>query len=129
MWGAAILMPEILLIDDDDKQLRLREAVLRESGFKVRTASTPDQAFASLRDPKFAASLGLIITDHVMPGAGGATFVRELRKLSPQVPVLVVSGMAEAEDEYSALGVSFLNKPCRPEDLIRRVQRELDRKL
>ncbi len=118
-------MPTILLIDDDETQLRLRETVLREAGFAVRTASTPEQAFLSLRDPHFAGSFGLIITDHIMPGAGGSVFVRELRKLSPQVPVLVVSGLAEAEDEYSTLGVSFLNKPCQPSDLIRRVRAEM----
>ena len=118
-------MPEILLIDDDETQLRLREAILREAGLSVRIAQTSEQALVALRDSELAQSLRLIITDHVMPGAGGAAFVRELRKLSPQVPVLVVSGLAEAEDEYRNLGVSFLNKPCRPEDLIRRVRAEI----
>ena len=115
-------MPEILLIDDDETQLRLREAVLRQAGLSVHTAQTSEQALAALRIPEIAQSVRMIVTDHVMPGSGGAAFVRELRKLSPRVPVLVISGLAEAEDEYQTLGVSFLSKPCRPEELIRCVR-------
>jgi DNA-binding response OmpR family regulator len=119
-------MPQILLIDDDETQLRLREAILREAGLSVHTAQTSDQALVALRNREVAQSIRMIVTDHVMPGTSGAAFVRELRKLSPQVPILVISGLAEAEDEYKALGVSFLNKPCRPEELICRVRTEMN---
>ena len=119
-------MPEILLIDDDETQLRLREAILREAGLSVHIAKSSDQALAALRNPEIARSVRMIVTDHVMPGAGGAAFVLELRKLGPQLPILVISGLPEAEDEYKTLGVSFLNKPCRPEELIRRVRAEMN---
>jgi DNA-binding NtrC family response regulator len=69
----------------------------------------------------------VIVTDHVMPGASGSVFVKELRLASPDVPVIVVSGLAEAEEEYSALKVSFLHKPCQPEELIRQVREALER--
>jgi CheY-like chemotaxis protein len=114
-------MSEILLIDDSPMQLRVREAVLRQAGLSVVTAGSADEAFDLLRAPDGAHRIGVIVTDHVMPGASGADFVRELRRLRPSVPVIVISGMAEAEDEYSDLNVSFLNKPCPPEELIETV--------
>jgi len=121
-------VPEVLLIDDDPVQLRVREAVLRESGVAVCSAHTADEGLELLRDPEFGSSLRLIVTDHVMPGASGAAFVRKLRRFSPDVPVIVVTGLAEAEDEYEGLNVSFLNKPCPPEELIRQVHAALQKK-
>jgi DNA-binding response OmpR family regulator len=117
-------MPEILLIDDDPTQLRLREAVLREAGFAVLTSETAHAALALLGNPVLSNALRLIITDHVMPGPSGAAFARQLRRFS-QVPVIVVSGLPEAEEEYEGLDVRFLAKPCLPEELIRQVRKAL----
>ena len=114
-------MPEILLIDDEQAHLRFREAVLRDAGFSVSTAGDAASALNLLRDQTFAAQVGLIITDHVMPGATGAAFVKILRNLHPSVPVLIMTGMVEAEEEYAGLNVQMLQKPCPPPDLIRRV--------
>jgi len=69
--------------------------------------------------------LRVILTDHVLPGASGAAFVRSLRESRPAVPVFVVTGMDDAESEYSGLGVTFLYKPCAPEELIRNVRQAL----
>lgn len=121
-------MPEVLLIDDDPVQLGVREAVLREAGLAVCSAHTADEGLDLLRDPEFGSGLRLIVTDHVMPGASGAKFVRELRRFSPAVAVIVVTGLAEAQDEYKELNVSFLNKPCPPQELIRRVRAALPKK-
>ena len=118
-------MAQVLIIDDDPAQLHVREAVLREAGFSVCTTSTAEAALELLRDPAVTETLGVIVTDHVMPGASGSVFVKELRRASPHVPVIVVSGLAEAEEEYSALNVSFLHKPCQPEELIRQVREAL----
>lgn len=117
-------MSEILLIDDSPTQLRVREAVLRQAGLSVVTAGTAAEALELLRAPGHE-QVKVIVTDHVMPGGSGADFVRELRQAKPTVPVIVVSGMPEAEEEYAALRVSFLNKPCPPEELIRTVTNAL----
>ncbi len=114
-------MLQVLLIDDSPLQLQVRRAVLQESGFSVATATTAEEALAQLRDPECAARFGVIITDHILPGDSGAVFVRQLRSLQSQVPVIVVTGLAEAEEEYTDLNVTFLHKPCPPEELIRQV--------
>ncbi len=113
---------EVLLIDDNPSQLTIRELVLRDAGFPVSIATTVEGALALLRSPGLASRLGVIVTDHVMPGASGADFVRELRRINTQVPVIVVTGMAEAEEEYENLNVTFLQKPCPPPELIQAVR-------
>ena len=73
-------------------------------------------------------AIGAIVTDHIMPGTSGAVFVRMLRSLKPQVPVIVISGMPEAEDEYEGLNVAFRTKPCPPPELIALVKKSLSSK-
>lgn len=103
----------------------MREAVLREAGFAVSSASTAEQALTSLRS--FSPEPDAIVTDHVLPGASGSAFVRQLREICPLVPVIVISGMAEAEGEYDGLHAIFLRKPCPPDCLIREVEAALAR--
>ena len=109
-------MTAVLLIDDNPVQLRAREAVLRNAGFETHIASTQESALALLRSQ--AGGVGAIITDHIMPGSSGAEFVRALRAAKPGVPVIVISGLAEAESDYKGAGVTFRQKPCPPEELI-----------
>jgi len=61
-----------------------------------------------------------------MPGMNGAEFVRELRKIHPSLPVVVISGLEEAEDEYEGLNVLFLLKPLPPDQLLANLRTVLD---
>ena len=110
-------MAAVLLIDDNPVQLHAREGVLRHAGFETRIAATQESALALLHS-RAAEGIAAILTDHIMPGSSGAEFVRALRAAKPGVPVIVISGMAEAEDDYRNLGVIFRQKPCPPEELI-----------
>jgi DNA-binding response OmpR family regulator len=115
-------LPEVLIIDDNSLQLSVRETVLREAGFSVMSAASAERALELLRDPRMISSLRVVVTDHVLPGVNGDAFVRQLRRWKRRVPVLVVSGMPEAEPQYAGLEIKFLHKPCAPEELIRHVQ-------
>jgi len=59
-----------------------------------------------------------VITDHLMPGMNGSEFVRALRQTHSELPVLVISGLEEAEDEYAGLNVRFRLKPLLPDNLL-----------
>ena len=109
-------MSQILLIDDNPLQLKVRETVLRNAGFTVCVATTVESAMATLR--VIGERIGLVITDHIMPGRSGADFVRELRKENDWVPVIVLSGLPEAEPEYDGFNVVFRQKPVPPQELI-----------
>jgi DNA-binding response OmpR family regulator len=108
----------VLLIDDSPLQLRVREAVLRDAGFEVCIATTAESAHALLRSGPIGDSVGVIVTDHMLPGASGADFVRQLRQIKPTVPVIVITGLPEAESQYTGLNVVFRQKPCPPSELI-----------
>lgn len=114
---------QILLIDDNPLQLRVRETVLRSAGFQVSIATTVESALATLRI--LGHRVGLIITDHVMPERSGSEFVRQLRDEMAWVPVIVLSGMPEAISEYEGLDVVFRQKPMPPPELIELVRSTL----
>jgi len=65
------------------------------------------------------------VTDHVMPDVSGAGLVKSLRAIRPEIPVIVITGLAEAEEEYRGLRVEFRQKPVSPRDLIELVRRSI----
>ncbi len=113
----------ILLIDDNAVQAATRQTILRRAGYFVIAALNPVRALEQFHTKEFPAEITLVITDHLMPGMTGAEFVRELRKLHPDLPVLVISGLEEAEDQYAGLNVLFRMKPLLPDHLLASVHR------
>lgn len=110
--------PVILLIDDNAIQATIRQAILRRAGYYVIAALDPARALEQFLNDKFPAVIDAVITDHVMPVMNGSEFVRELRKTHPDLPVMVISGLEEAECEYAGLHVRFLLKPLMPDLLL-----------
>ena len=91
---------EVLLIDDNPLQLKVREAVLRNAGFQVAVATTADSALAMLRT--LVDRIGVIVTDHVMPERSGAELVRAVRAKNDWLPIIVLSGLPEARSSMTA---------------------------
>jgi CheY-like chemotaxis protein len=108
----------ILLVDDNAIQAATRQTILRRAGYSVQAALNPIRALELFERHDFVTEVGAVITDHIMPGMNGAEFVRELRKIRPSMPVIVISGLEEAEGEYEGLDVRFLLKPLPPDQLL-----------
>ena len=108
----------VLLIDDNAVQAATRQAILTRSGYYVIAVLSPELALQRLQADEFPAEIGLVITDHVMPGMMGSEFVRQLRRSHQNIPVLVISGLEEAEAEYAGLNVRFRLKPLLPDNLL-----------
>jgi DNA-binding NtrC family response regulator len=118
-------MKQALLVDDNAIQLQVRELLLRRAEIESHLATSAVSALALLRSELGRARIGVVITDHVMPDMDGAEFVRELRVFNPEIPVIVVSGLPDAHEEYGGLNVTFRVKPCDPEELIALVKSAL----
>lgn len=112
----------ILLVDDNAVQAAARQAILKRNGYFVITVLNPTFALEQFRSGELPPEVHLVITDHLMPGMSGSQFAREIRNLRPQIPILVISGSEEAEDEYRGLNVEFRLKPLQPEHLLACVQ-------
>jgi CheY-like chemotaxis protein len=111
-------MKHALLLDDNVAQLTVRELVLRKGEIESHVATNAQSALALLRSEAGREKIGVVVTDHLMPGMDGVEFVRQLRSFNPEMPVIVISGLPDADAEYAGLNVVFRVKPCDPEDLI-----------
>ena len=81
----------ILLVDDNANGLAARRAVLSELGHHIVTASSGSQALE-----KFAAQdFDVVVTDYKMPRMDGLELIIRLRKLSPTLPLILISGFAD----------------------------------
>jgi CheY-like chemotaxis protein len=111
----------ILLVDDNHIQSATRQAILEGAGREVCIAQQGQQALELLTEPG-TCPLGLVITDHLMPVMSGPEFVTELRRRGYTLPVIVLSGLPDADSAYQGLNVVFRLKPFDPESLIGLVQ-------
>jgi two-component system cell cycle sensor histidine kinase/response regulator CckA len=102
----------ILLVDDEPAVRVMSRAVLRRLNFKPLTAT--DGADGLMQVAEHRKELRAVITDLHMPHMDGLAFVRALRRMLPEVPVVVASGRMEeaVAAEFKSLGVtSRLDKP------------------
>lgn len=122
--------PYILLVDDNSIQAQARKAILARVGVEVIIAADAAQAVAGLQAELLEAesprlNVGIMVTDHLMPGMNGPELVAAVRALLPTLPILVLSGLPDAEAEYEPGTVLFRAKPFPPPELIRLVRHML----
>jgi CheY-like chemotaxis protein len=101
-----------LLVDDEDLVRMSTADMLADLGFDVLEAGRAEDALHLLQE---GAPVDLLVTDHLMPGMSGADLARKAQEMRPGLPVLVVSGYAEAEG--LAAGLPRLVKPFRIAEL------------
>jgi CheY-like chemotaxis protein len=82
----------ILLVDDNKLGLAARKSVLEELGYGITTAVEGKEALEQFAREKF----DLVITDYKMPRMNGVELIKKIRELSPGVPIIMISGYAEA---------------------------------
>jgi PAS domain S-box-containing protein len=80
----------VLLVDDDDLVRDGASAVLEALGHRVLGAENAAEALAILQG---GATIDVLVTDYAMPGMSGAALIREVRRLVPDLPVLVMTGL------------------------------------
>jgi two-component system, cell cycle sensor histidine kinase and response regulator CckA len=83
----------VLAIDDNDAFCTMLTELLEPLGFEVKTAASPVKALELFTREKD--SIQLVILDYYMPQLGGAKTFEWLRKLNPDVKVIVCSGAEE----------------------------------
>ena len=119
------LRKRILLVDDEAIVLDTYSALLSEKGYAVVTANCGRQAFEEF----LLQSFDLVITDLTMSDGDGFTLIKEIRKKSPDTPVLVITGYGyqqSIEEFVALLGANeLIKKSCSNEIFIASVENSL----
>ena len=116
----------VLLVEDEASVRAFASRALRMRGFTVIEAENAEEALETLADSSL--DVDVFVTDVIMPGMDGPTWVREALKDRPDVKVVFVSGYAEDAVEQTEAKVPnsvFLAKPFTLSDLTSTVQRQL----
>jgi signal transduction histidine kinase/CheY-like chemotaxis protein len=117
----------ILVVDDDERMLRLIVRLLTSVGYRITTFNDPGRALSAFR--RTPGAFDLVITDFAMPGMSGAELGRLLLEERSDIPVLMVSGNASVDDVVQAQdeGIGYyLPKPFSREELLVVVRRILN---
>ena len=120
---------ETVLVVDDEPGLRaLARTGLQQRGFDVVAVETGEQALEILRlgEPH----VDVMLLDLTLPGISGERVLREVRKLTPGLPVVIASGYAtvESQSSWMAAGArSFVAKPYRIQQIAQKLREALDR--
>lgn len=118
--------PVVLLVEDEAPVRAFASRALRLRGYTVIEAACAEDALHKLEDR--ALEVDLFVTDVVMPGMDGPSWVRRALEQRPGVKVVFVSGYAEEQIENGSIGIPnsvFLAKPFSLNDLTETVQRQL----
>jgi len=117
----------VLVVDDDEAVLHLAREFLERAGFRILTASGGEEALRVFRDR--CDEIDAIVLDLSMPDVDGEQTFLEIRRMRPDVPVLVVSGFSEemAAENFPATSGSarFLAKPYQAETLVAQIREAL----
>ena len=116
----------ILLVEDEAPVRAFASRALRLQGYTVLEADCAEAALGVLSDSDLA--VDMFVTDVIMPGMDGPTWVREALSKRPNTKVVFVSGYAEdafTDDKSTIPNSVFLPKPFSLSDLTDTVQDQL----
>jgi CheY-like chemotaxis protein len=116
-----ILRRTILVVDDEESVIRSLTATLAKLGLKVQVAqSGPEGIECFLRHRE---EILLVLADIVMPGMYGTELADQIRKIDPEVKILLMSGYPERKPETDAArGFGFIEKPILAVQLLNAIE-------
>jgi len=116
----------ILLVEDDRTVLMTTQAFLKQFGYSVLAAASPEEAFRVAGE--YAGPIHLLITDVILPGMNGREMAKRLAEARPGMKVLYMSGYTANVIAHRGIleeDVMFLSKPFTRNALSRKVREAL----
>lgn len=118
----------ILMADDDEAITAIGREALEKYGYAFLSAMSTDDALSIFREqPK---EIDLAVLDIDMPGGGGMHALDVIRSISPELPIIMISGRDRKKliEERNDSLLTFLSKPFKLQELAMLVREMLDRK-
>jgi len=115
-WGA------ILVVDDDAEMRELILDVLKDRGHQITAAGSGQEALKLLAEQDYA----VVLTDLRMKGMLGTELLAEIRRLYPDIGVIVMTAFGSVETAVDAMkhgAADYLTKPVKNTELVRVVER------
>jgi DNA-binding NtrC family response regulator len=121
-----IILPPIMVVDDERNMRLSLEAALVAEGYQVRAVESAEEAIKLLETDEFF----MVITDARLGGLSGYEFIKQAHQRWPELPLLMITAYATAKLAVEAIkagAMDYLAKPFAPEELILSVARCAER--
>ncbi|MEW5800849.1 MAG: sigma-54 dependent transcriptional regulator [bacterium] len=118
-------MKKILIVDDEPNFLTLLGRTLKDEGYQVTTAATSYEAISLAENTVF----DTLITDLAMPEVNGIELMERFRKLYPNLPIIIITGVGTVERAVEAMkkgAYDFITKPFELDKIRTTVKRALE---
>ncbi len=117
----------ILIVDDEAPQRLILSGFLKQKKYKIIEASSPEEAI------KAASSniIDLILSDLKMPGGSGIDLLREIKKLNPEIQLVIITAHGTIENAVEAMkegAFDYLIKPVNLDELELLIKKIFERK-
>ena len=112
---------KILVVDDDAIVIKSCKRILEAEGLEVSTVPSADEALEMIKKYEF----DLLLIDVKMPKHDGMFLMREILKVIPEMPIIVMSGYPTPETVSDVLklgATQFIPKPFRPDELVKTIR-------
>lgn len=114
----------ILLIEDDTTIQNYIQTLLVQNGFTVRTTESGIQALELITE----LPVDLVILDLQLPDMQGESVCMEIRKLSPEMPIIILTGKSTISEKVQGFAIGaddYITKPFVAEELLARIRARL----
>jgi CheY-like chemotaxis protein len=119
----------VLIVDDEEMIIDVGKMMLEKLGYRVIAAAGGMQAVDIIM--KNGDKIDLVILDLIMPGLDGSKTFDRIRKIQPDLPVMLSSGYSingQATEILKRGGNGFIQKPFQISDLSQAIRKLLDKK-
>ena len=114
----------ILCVDDNEQALSIRKIMLETRGYRVLACNSGQQALDAFR----RGGVDLVLTDLIMPGVDGSRLIEEIKRVSPQIPAVLISGRSKIYERETLADVFLSKGMYEPAELLERIRVLLVRK-
>jgi DNA-binding NtrC family response regulator len=109
----------IVIVDDEDMVLTsLNSFLTLETDYDVKTFISVKEALEYIK----TGSVGLVVSDYLMPEMDGISFLAKVREIKPEVPRIILTGYADKENAIKAINTvglfQYIEKPWDNDDLL-----------
>jgi len=119
--------PRVLIVDDEERFRTTLAKMLTAQGLTVATAASGPEGLETLRSQP----VDVILLDIRMPKMGGIETLTEIKKINPQVEVIILTGHASVDAAMEIMklgGYDYLLKPCPLDELLLKIDNAFEKK-
>ena len=114
----------ILCVDDNEQALSVRKFLLETRGYRVLNALSAEEALEIFR----SGGIDLVLSDLLMPQMDGNEMVRRMKEITPEVPMILLSGTVKAFDRANHADAFLPKGASGPLELLERIRIMIARK-